>query len=141
MLKKSFDYNINDSQGTFVESLPIKKFDLEKYYDYKLSLNEKCKNFWNKKEGVAVYRRFRVPQVFTSACKDMKASLELQLGALNESMKYKADIPNFLEPWYGIGIITSAFGLDYIWHEEGQAPVTRPPFNSIKEALKHDFFL
>ena len=71
----------------------------------------------------------------------MKTSLELQLGALNESMKYKADIPNFLEPWYGIGIITSAFGLDYIWHEEGQAPVTRPPFNSIKEALKHDFFL
>jgi len=68
-VKKSFDYNINDSQGIFVESLPIKKFDLEKYYDYELSLNKKCKNFWNKKEGVAVYRRFRIPQVFTSPVK------------------------------------------------------------------------
>jgi len=42
---------------------------LEKYYDYELSLNKKCKNFWNKKEGVAVYRRFRIPQVFTSPVK------------------------------------------------------------------------
>jgi len=50
-------------------------------------------------------------------------------------MKYRADIPNFLEPWYGIGTIASAFGLDYIWYE-GQAPTTRPPFNSIKEALR-----
>ncbi len=35
----------------------------------------------------------------------MKKSLEWQLGALKKSMEYKADIPNFLEPWYGIGTI------------------------------------
>ena len=33
----------------------------------------------------------------------------------------------FLEPWYGIGTVASAFGLDYVW-KEGQAPVVRPRF-------------
>ena len=68
----------------------------------------------------------------------MKTSLELQLGALNESMKYKADIPNFLESWYGIKTVASAFGVNYIWHE-GQAPATRPPFNNIKEAINYQY--
>ena len=138
MKKKSFNYNIDDSQGTAVEPISIKEFDIERYYEYELSLREKCRSFWNGDKGVAVYRRFRVPRVFASDCKDMKTSLELQLGALEKSMKYRADIPNFLEPWYGIGTIASAFGLDYIWHE-GQAPATRPPFDSIEEALKYDY--
>jgi len=134
-----FNYKIADSQGTIVKPISINNFDLEKYHDYELSLNERCEEFWNSKEGVAVYRRFRVPEVFSYACKDMKTSLELQLGALNESMKYKADIPNFLEPWYGIGTVASSFGLeDYIWYE-GQAPATKPPFNSIEEALNYQY--
>jgi hypothetical protein len=136
--KGSFNYKINDSQGTDVEPILIKDFNLEKYHDYESSLSERCKDFWNKKKGVAVYRRFRVPRVFASACKDMKTSLEFQLGALNESMKYKADIPNFLEPWYGIGTITSAFGVDYIWYE-GQAPAVNPSFNSIEEVLNYQY--
>ena len=138
MKKKSFNYNIDDSQGTAVEPISIKEFDIERYHEYELSLREKCRSFWNSDKGVAVYRRFRVPRVFASGCKDMKTSLELQLGALEKSMKYRADIPNFLEPWYGIATIASAFGLDYIWHE-GQAPATRPPFDSIEEALKYDY--
>ena len=138
MKKKSFNYNIDDSQGTAVEPISIKEFDIERYHEYELSLREKCRSFWNSDKGVAVYRRFRVPRVFASGCKDMKTSLELQLGALEKSMKYRADIPNFLEPWYGIATIASAFGLDYIWHE-GQAPATRPPFDSIGEALKYDY--
>ena len=36
-------------------------------------------------------------------------------------------VANFLEPWYGIGTVASAFGLDYVW-KEGQAPVVRPRF-------------
>lgn len=138
MKNEGFDYTSRDSQGTAVEPISIKEFDIERYHEYDLSLREKCRSFWNCDEGVAVYRRFRVPQVFASGCKDMKTSLGLQLGALEKSMKYKADIPNFLEPWYGIGTIASAFGLDYIWHE-GQAPATRPPFDSIGEALKYDY--
>jgi hypothetical protein len=64
----------------------------------------------------------------------MKRSLELQLGALEKSMLFKADVPNFLEPWYGIGTVASAFGGDYIWHE-GNAPALKTRFSSIDEVL------
>lgn len=138
MKNKGFDYTSRDSQGTAVEPISIKEFDIERYHEYELSLREKCRSFWNGDKGVAVYRWFRVPQVFASGCRDIKTSLELQLCALEKSMKYRADIPNFLEPWYGIGTLASAFGLDYIWHE-GQAPATSPPFNSIEEVLKYDY--
>ncbi len=138
MIKKEFDYTSRDSQGTDVKPISIKEFDIERYHDYELSLREKCQSFWDSDKGVAIYRRFRVPQVFSYGCKDMKASLELQLSALEKSMEYRSDIPNFLEPWYGIGTIASAFGLDYIWNE-GQAPATIAPFNSINEALKYDY--
>jgi hypothetical protein len=67
-------------------------------------------------------------------CRDREASLSHQLGALKASMAYKADIPNFLEPWYGIGTLASAFGIDYVWPER-QAPVVPHAFNSIQEAL------
>ncbi|MCJ7673544.1 MAG: hypothetical protein MUO33_00145 [Sedimentisphaerales bacterium] len=36
-------------------------------------------------------------------------------------------VAKFLEPWYGIGTVASAFGLDYVW-KEGQAPAVRPRF-------------
>jgi len=64
----------------------------------------------------------------------MKSSLENQLGALKKSMMYKADVPNFLEPWYGIGTIASAFGGDYIWMEDN-APAMKPSFKSLDEVL------
>ncbi|MHB8276327.1 MAG: hypothetical protein ACYDIA_01565 [Candidatus Humimicrobiaceae bacterium] len=68
----------------------------------------------------------------------MKNSFELQLAALSESMNYKSDVSNFLEPWYGIGTVASAFGIDYVWHE-GQAPATIAPFTSIQEALSFEY--
>jgi len=86
--------------------------------------------------GVLVWRRMRSAEVFTYGCKDMDISLKLQLGALQKSVKYKADIPNFLVPWYGIGTVASAFGADYIWKEK-QAPAIRPRFQSVREALEH----
>jgi hypothetical protein len=66
----------------------------------------------------------------------MNTSLKLQLGALQKSMAYKADVPNYLVPWYGIGTVTSAFGADYIWKEK-QAPAIRPRFQSVGEALEY----
>jgi len=132
------DYISWDRQGTIVEPIAIDKFDIDKYHDYELSLREKCYSFWKASRGVAVYRRFRVPQVFSYSCQNIKESLELQLGALEKSMSYKSDIPNFLEPWYGIGTIASSFGIDYIWNE-GQAPAIKPPFNSIKEVLEYEY--
>jgi hypothetical protein len=52
-------------------------------------------------------------------------------------MLFKADVPNFLEPWYGIGTIASAFGGDYVWHE-GQAPALKTRFNTIDEILSYE---
>jgi hypothetical protein len=133
-MKSEFDYSIADSQGSEVKLIEPQEFDIGAYHDYAVSLRQRCSNFWNSKSGIAVYRRFRVPQVFSYGCNDMKLSLALQLGALRESMKYTADIPNFLEPWYGIGTVASAFGVDYEW-PDGQAPAIRPPFKSVQEAL------
>ena len=83
-----------------------------------------------------VWRRMRTAEVFTWGCRDMKVSLESQLGGLKKSMKFKADVPNFLVPWYGIGTVASAFGADYIWKEK-QAPAIRPKFGSVKDALDY----
>jgi uroporphyrinogen-III decarboxylase len=52
-------------------------------------------------------------------------------------MLFKADIPNFLEPWYGIGTVASAFGGDYIW-PEGNAPAMKARFSSIDELVAYE---
>ena len=53
-------------------------------------------------------------------------------------MAYKADIANFLEPWFGIGYIASCFGADYIWQPD-QAPSVEPAFTSCADLLEADF--
>lgn len=137
MAEKKFDYKIADSQGTKVEPIEPDKFDIAKYQDYEASLLEPNRQFWESDSGIAVYRRFRVPEVFSYACRDMQLSLALQLGGLAESMKFKADIANFLEPWYGFAAAASAFGVDYEW-PQGQAPAIKPPFKTVEEALKYE---
>lgn len=137
-LNKKFDYSLTDSQGTKTEPMAAKNFDFDKYLEYETALLEKCSKFCSEDAGVAVHRRFRASEVFSYACKDMRLSLELQLGALNQSMDYKMDIPNFLEPWYGIGVIASAFGADYKWIKD-QAPVNEPVFRSIEQALAYNW--
>jgi hypothetical protein len=136
-MAKQFDNKLADSQSTQVISIKPENFDFDKYEAYASGLNETCAAFWKQKTGVAVYRRMRVAECFSFGCRDMKRSLELQLGSLEKSMLYKADVPNFLEPWYGIGTIASAFGGDYIWHE-GQAPALTTRFNSIDEVLAYE---
>ena len=131
---KEFDYTVADSQGTAVEPVSPEKFDVQKYVDYEAALLEDNAEFWKSQAGVAVYRRFRVPQVYSYGCREMKQSLAWQLGALEKSMAYKADIANFLEPWYGIGTVASAFGATYKW-EEGNAPAIAAPFTSVREVL------
>jgi len=137
MGQEKFDQTSMDVQATPVEPVAPEAFDFDGYADYEASLQEKCRDFWQARTGVLVYRRMRVAEVFSYGCKDMKTSLEWQLGGLRKSMEFKADVPNFLEPWYGIGTVTGAFGVDYIWNE-GQAPAVRPKFQSAKEALDHN---
>jgi len=131
-----FDTRKADSQGTSIEPIDIRCFDIPRYIDYVQRLEHRCSTFSNCSEGVAVYRRFRVPEVFSWGCADMKQSLSWQLAALKKSMEYPADIPNFLEPWYGIGVAASSFGIPYCW-EPNQAPAVHPRFATAREAMNN----
>jgi hypothetical protein len=130
----TFNSNLDDAQGTKVSPIAPEQFDFDTYALYEADLLERNKRFWESNSGVAVYRRFRVPECFTWMSRDMEASLFHQLGALQASMDYKADIANFLEPWYGIGTLASAFGIDYLWPDR-QAPVVPHAFASIQDVL------
>lgn len=129
-----FDTGKKDSQSTIVEPVSPEHFPWDKYLEYEDSLLKRCEQFWNSTSGVLVYRRMRVAEVFSHGCRDINKSLEWQLGALKESMAFEADVPNFLEPWYGIGTTASAFDMDYIWNP-GQAPAVKPAFSTLDEAL------
>jgi uroporphyrinogen-III decarboxylase len=136
-MAKNFDNRLADAQATEISPVKPEDFDIEKYEAYAAALNRTCSTFWQQKSGVAVYRRMRVGECFSYGCRDMKRSLELQLGALEKSMLFEADVPNFLEPWYGIGTIASAFGGDYIW-PENNAPALTTRFSSIDELLAYE---
>ena len=129
-----FDNSVPDAQATPVVPILPELFDFEAYQAYEAELLNRCENFMQSSRGVMVYRRVRVGEVFLDDCRDMKRSLALQLGALQKSMRFQADIPNFLEPWHGIGVGASAFGGEYIW-KEGQAPAMKPLFHDVKQAL------
>ncbi len=136
-MAKQFDNKLADSQATNVLPVKPENFNFDKYEAYATGLNKTCAQLLQKPSGVLVYRRMRVAECFSYGCRDMKRSLELQLGALEKSMLFKADVPNFLEPWYGIGTIAGAFGGDYIWLE-GQAPALKPQFSTIDEILDYE---
>jgi len=133
-MSKKFDTQLSDAQSSPVLPIKPQDFDFDRYEAYCTGLNNTCAKFWQQNSGVAVYRRMRAGECFSFGCSDMKRSLELQLGALEKSLQFKADVPNFLEPWYGIGTISSAFGGDYIW-PEGNAPALQTRFSCIDEVL------
>lgn len=132
-----FNTGLRDSQATSAPLIAPEKFDLEAYADYEARLLESNRRFRDADSGLLVYRRFRADGVFYDQCRDFEASLSRQLGALQASMAYKADIANFLEPWYGIGYIASCFGADYVWPPE-QAPAVEPLFETCEDILAAD---
>ena len=133
-----FDTTKRDSQGTEVLPIAPENFDMDAYADYEAALLENNKKFTEKDSGLLVYRRVRANGVFYDKCRDYKESLALQLGALKMSMNYKADIANFLEPWYGIGYIAACFGADYQW-SPNQAPSVKPAFTCAEDILNADY--
>lgn len=133
-MSKNFDYKITDSQATAVTPVAPENFPYEEYARYERERREACREFRASSAGVLVYRRMRVGECFSAGCANYRRSLELQLGALQAGMAYAADVPNFLEPWYGIGTVASAFGSEYVW-KPGQAPAVMPIFRSANEAL------
>ena len=138
MSEAKFDTSLRDSQGTEVTPISPENFDFDAYQDYEAALLEGNKKFTEADSGLLVYRRVRAKGVFYDKCRDYKESLALQLGALKESMPYKADIANFLEPWYGIGYIASCFGSRYRWMPD-QAPSVEAKFASAQEILDSDY--
>jgi hypothetical protein len=137
MTEKKFDTSKSDAQATVVEPVKITDFDFEAYQEYFQELTGRCNAFLQADTGVLVYRRMRVAEVFSYGCRDMKNSLEWQLGALQKSKAYEADVPNFIEPWYGLGVVASSFGINYQWNQ-GQAPAVKAAFQTIDEALAYD---
>jgi hypothetical protein len=132
-----FDVSKRDSQATEITPVVASEFDFDAYSSYEAELLKSCGAFWEASSGVAVYRRMRAAEVFADGCADMRRSLELQLGCLRTSMEYRADIPNFLEPWYGVGIYASSYGVEYIWNP-GQAPASHYRFETLSEALSYE---
>ncbi|MCL2344150.1 MAG: uroporphyrinogen decarboxylase family protein [Firmicutes bacterium] len=132
-----FNTSLRDSQSTDVEPIAPENFDFDAYCDYEAGLLPANSAFAGAESGLLVYRRFRADGVFYDKCKNPGESLALQLGALQASMAYRADIANFLEPWYGIGYITSCFGSNYSWRP-GQAPEPEIKFGSCAEILAQE---
>ncbi|MBR7169772.1 MAG: hypothetical protein IKD17_05010 [Alistipes sp.] len=138
MAKDVFNTSLADSQATHVTPISPERFDRARYADYAAQLDERCARFWQAEEGVLVYRRMRVKEVFAEDCRDWERSLAWQLGALDASMAYKADVANFLEPWYGLGTVAAAYGFDYRW-EAGQAPAVDGKFATTTELVAAPF--
>ena len=134
MEEVKFDTTVQDSQGTEVAPIEPSQFDFDEYAAYEAERLPKIKAFTEADQGLLVYRRVRANGVFYDKCRDYKESLALQLGALKMSLNYKADIPNFLEPWYGIGYIASCFGSTYLWLP-GAAPEVKAKFSSAQEIV------
>jgi hypothetical protein len=120
-----------------IEPIDPGSFDYDTYEAYARDLNARCAAFWKSAEGVLVYRRMRAAGIYTYACRDMALSLGIQLGALQRSLAFRGDVPNFIEPWYGVGTIASAFGAEYIW-PDNNAPAVRPSFASLDQLLAYE---
>lgn len=127
-----FDTTKKDSMATPVTPVEPQDFDLARYEAFAASADARYAEFLGKSEGVAVWQRVRVGEVFRDACSDRHTSLRLQLGALNRTMDFLTDAPTYLEPWYGIGTTAAAFGARYVWLP-GQAPAVEPVYASIDD--------
>ncbi len=128
-----FDYSVKDAQAMPVAPIAPADFDLARYEAHAAEADARYAAFLASREGIAVWQRVRVAEVFRDGCRDLHASLRRQLGGLTKALDYLTDAPNYLEPWYGIGVTASAFGAEYDW-PEGQAPVTRPLYRTVHDA-------
>jgi hypothetical protein len=122
-----YDYTKQDAMAMPVTPVEPGDFDFARYEAFAAEADHRYARFLAQPEGIAVWQRVRVGEVFRDACRDMKQSLRWQLGGLTRAMDYLTDAPAYLEPWYGIGTAASAFGADYEWLP-GQAPAVKPAF-------------
>jgi len=68
-----------------------------------------------------------------NTCADRNRFLAMNLWGMAESAKWKSDtVFPHLQPWFGVGVIATAFGTEYIW-KGNSAPQTHPVFRSVDE--------
>jgi hypothetical protein len=132
VITTKYDYTLQDAMAMPVTLVDIKDFDISRYEAYAAECDQRYAEFLRTDDGVAVWQRVRVAEVFRDGCRDMKQSLRWQLGGLTKSLDYLTDAPTYLEPWYGIGTSASAFGAEYDW-PPGQAPVIKYLYNSVQD--------
>lgn len=132
MSEQRYDYTRSDVMATPVRPVEPERFDIPRYEAHAAECDQRFAQFLQREEGVAVVHRTRAAEVFRAGCRDMARSLRLQLGALEKSMEYATDAPNYLEPWYGVGTFPAAFGAEYTW-PEAQAPAVKHPYQTLQD--------
>ena len=132
MTEPKFDYTKQDAMAMPVTPMDPPAFDLARFEEFAAVADQRYASFLQAQQGVAVWQRVRVGEVFRDQCRDMKQSLRWQLGGLTRAMDYLTDAPPYLEPWYGIGTTAAAFGAQYEWIP-GLSPAVKPLYNSIDE--------
>jgi len=135
MAHNTYNYTVKDAMAMTVQPVDIADFDLERYEAFAAAADQRYAEFLRKKDGVAVWQRVRVGEVFRDGCRDMRESLRWQLGALARTLDYRTDAPTYLEPWYGIGTTAAAFNAEYEWLP-GQAPAVKTCAASVEEAAR-----
>ena len=121
MTQSAYDFTQVDAASMPVDPVASDAFDYARYEAFAQEADQRYARFMAQDEGIMVWQRVRAADVFRGGCADMDASLLLQLGCLTRCMDYLTDAPGYLEPWYGIGTIGSAFGAEYFWSDD-QAP-------------------
>ena len=91
MVSHAFNYNLKDAQAMPVTPLEPPDFDLARYEEFAAEADQRYAAFLQKQDGLAVWQRVRVGEVFRDACRDMRQSLRLQLGGLLKSLDYATD--------------------------------------------------
>jgi hypothetical protein len=130
MTQSGYDYTRVDAASMPVEPVASADFDYARYAAFAQEADQRYDRFMAQDEGIMVWQRIRAADVFRGGCADMDLSLRLQLGCLTRAMDYLTDAPGYLEPWYGIGTIGSAFGAEYFWSDD-QAPAVLQVYDSL----------
>jgi len=69
---------------------------------------------------------------------DRENFLNWNLWGMAKSAEYKSDsVFQYIETWYGVGMLASAFGAKYVW-QGNSAPQTHPVFRSANEVAEID---
>ncbi len=81
MTSSTFDYTLKDAQAMPVTPIEPRDFDLARYEAFAAEADQRYADFMRKPDGLMVWQRVRAGEVFRDACRDMRESLRLQLGA------------------------------------------------------------